>query len=210
MTLGIIRVLTTDDEAVLFEHGRILEREYGLRTVTECIPDQPDGIYDAQSEALAIPKIVRLGRRLQQSGCAGLFLSCAADPGLAQLREAVDIPVISAGSAAARVAGFLDRPCAVIGIGEEAPAPYRHVLGESVPYARPSGVAKTTDLLTADGRQAALDCARRLHEEGARVIVFSCTGLTTIDLAADVHRELDCVAIDAVRAAGLFASAIRM
>jgi len=32
MTLGIIRVLTTDDPDILLEHGRLLEKEYGLRS----------------------------------------------------------------------------------------------------------------------------------------------------------------------------------
>jgi Asp/Glu/hydantoin racemase len=206
MSLGIIRVLTTADESVLLEHARVLQQEYGLQSVTRCIEGQPDGIYDEQSEELAIPKILRLGRQLQEQGCKALFLSCAADPGLAALRRAVSIPVVSAGSAAARVAAYLQLPAAVIGIGSAAPMPYRRLLGENVPYARPIGVAKTTDLLTAEGREAALACARQLHAAGAQVIVFSCTGLTTIGLAPRIRREIGCAAVDAVSAAGMFAA----
>lgn len=205
MTLGIIRVLTTDDQAVLLEHGRILEKEYGLRTVTRCIADQATGIFDAQSEARAIPKIVALGREMVEQGSRALFLSCAADPGLALLRQAVPVPVISAGSAAGRVAQLLRRPAAVIGIGEAAPAPFLQLLGHDVPYARPQGVRNTTDLLTSQGREASLACARALRDAGAQVIVFSCTGLTTIGLADRIGAELGCVAVDAVRAAGMFA-----
>ncbi|WAH62124.1 aspartate/glutamate racemase family protein (plasmid) [Pseudomonas silvicola] len=68
-----------------------------------------------------------------------MFLSCAADPGLAALRDAVSIPVISAGSASASIARMLKRPVAVMGIGATAPAPFRQLLGESVRYARPEG-----------------------------------------------------------------------
>ncbi|OWT73772.1 MULTISPECIES: aspartate/glutamate racemase family protein [unclassified Achromobacter] len=206
MPLGIIRVLTTSDQSVLLEHGRILEAEFGLKSVTRCIEDQPDGIYDLASETLAVPKIVRLGQRLQDEGCTALFLSCAADPGLAQLRAAVTVPVVSAGSAAARVAAYLNLPAAVIGIGDAAPAPFRRLLGEDVTYARPDGVTKTVDLLTPAGRAAALDCARRLHDAGAKVIVFSCTGLTTIGLAPRIRAEIGCAAVDAVTAAGMFAA----
>jgi len=206
MPLGIIRVLTTSDQSVLLEHGRILEAEFGLKSVTRCIEDQPDGIYDQASETLAVPKIVRLGQRLQDEGCTALFLSCAADPGLAQLRAAVTVPVVSAGSAAARVAAYLNLPAAVIGIGDAAPAPFRRLLGEDVTYARPDGVTKTVDLLTPAGRAAALDCARRLHDAGAKVIVFSCTGLTTIGLAPRIRAEIGCAAVDAVTAAGMFAA----
>lgn len=205
-TLGIIRVLTTSDQAVLLEHGRILEARYGLATLTRCIPDQPNGIFDDASEALAVPKIVQLGRELVDAGCGALFLSCAADPGLAVLRAAVPVPVISAGSAAARIAAHLALPAAVIGIGARAPAPFRAILGEHVPYGQPEGVRQTTDLLKPSGLESAIACTQRLMDGGARVIAFSCTGFSTIGLAPQFRQRLGCVAIDAVDAAGMFAA----
>ncbi|MEX3978280.1 aspartate/glutamate racemase family protein [Paraburkholderia sp. EG287A] len=132
-------------------------------------------------------------------------MSCAADPGLTELRAAVDIPVVSAGSASARVAALLRLPVAVIGIGAQAPRPLRTLLGQDVAYARPKGVTKTNDLLTPEGAAAALETARRLHEAGAQVIAFSCTGFSTIGLAATIGERIGCVAVDAVAAAGMFA-----
>lgn len=205
MTLGIIRVLTTHDQALLEDHAHLLKRDYGLDCLSRCIPDQSHGIFDEVSEAIAIPKIVQMGQEMEAAGCRALFLSCAADPGLTQLRAAVTIPVISAGSASARVASSLGLPVAVIGIGAQAPAPFRCLLGEDVPYARPQGVTCTNDLLRSDGRERALDCARQLVQDGARVIAFSCTGFSTINLAPLLRQELGCVAIDAVNAAGMFA-----
>ncbi|MCG8709016.1 aspartate/glutamate racemase family protein [Brenneria sp. 4F2] len=205
MTLGIIRVLTTSDRSLLDEHGRLLRQEYGLQSVSRCIADQDHGIFDRDSENIAIPKIIALGQSYQQQGCQAIFLSCAADPGLAQLRRAVAIPVISAGSACARIAANLRLPVAVMGIGDRAPAPFRRILGEDVAYARPDGVAQTTDLLTSEGRESAFACARRLYRGGAKVIAFSCTGLSTIALAPRIRNEIGCVAIDAVSAAGMFA-----
>ncbi|KND59107.1 hydantoin racemase [Candidatus Burkholderia verschuerenii] len=205
MTLGIIRVLTTDDDAVLLEHGRLIEAQYGIESVTRCIPDQPTGIFDADTEARAVPKIVALGRQMEADGVRALFLSCAADPGLAELRAAVSIPVVSAGSAAARVAELIGLPVAVIGIGAQAPKPFRALLGEDVAYARPEGVTKTNDLLTPEGSATALETARRLHAQGAKVIAFLCTGLSTIGLAARIREHIGCVAVDAVAAVGMFA-----
>ncbi|WP_409307436.1 aspartate/glutamate racemase family protein [Pectobacterium sp. B1J-3] len=205
MTLGIIRVLTTQDTSLLEEHGRLLAEEYGLQTVSRCIPDQPNGIFDASSEALAVPKIITLGQTYESEGCQAIFLSCAADPGLNALRQAVSIPVISAGSACARLAANLKLPVAVIGIGSQAPEPFRRLLGENVRYARPKGVTQTTHLLTAEGRANALACAQELYDQGAKVIAFSCTGLSTIGLAAQIRQTIGCVAIDAVSAAGMFA-----
>lgn len=204
-TLGIIRVLTTTDDRVLQEHGRILERHYGLKSWTRCIEDQPNGVFDAASEALAIPKIVRLGREMQEAGCDALFLSCAGDPGLDELRKAVDVPVVSVGSATARLAAQLALPVAVLGISAEPPAPFLAHLGADVPYGRPKDMARTTDLLKPEGLQNALDCAEGLYADGARVIAFACTGFSTIGLAPQLRQKLGCVVIDAVDAAGMFA-----
>lgn len=205
MTLGIIRVLTTQDDALLQEHGRLIREAYGLDSISRCIPDQFSGIYDDASEAIAIPKIVALGREMHAAGCHALLLSCAADPGLAALRAAVPIPVIGAGSAAARVAKLLGLPTAVLGIGSTAPQPFRTMFGEDVRYRQPRGVQKTTDLLTPEGREATLDAARELYATGTRVIAFSCTGLSTIGMADIIAEQLGGVAIDAVGAAGMFA-----
>lgn len=205
MRLGIIRVLTTDDEKVLLEHGRLIEAQYGLRSFTRCIPDQPSGVFDEITEARAVPKIVALGREMEESGAGALFLSCASDPGLAELRAAVRVPVIGAGSAAARVAAMLGLPVAVIGVGAKAPRPFRALLDEKVRYARPSGVTTTNDLLTPVGAAAALDSARALHAEGIQVIAFACTGLSTIGLAATIREQIGCAVVDAVSAAGMFA-----
>lgn len=204
--LGIIRVLTHDDRHFVEEHGRLIATEYGIASLSRCIADQRSGIFDAASEALAVPKIVALGQTLAAEGCSALFLSCAADPGLAQLRAAVSVPVISAGSASASVAAMLKRPVAVMGIGAQPPAPFRALLGEDVRYARPEGVFNTTDLLTPEGRAQALACADQLYQQGAEVIAFSCTGFSTIALADAIRSQLGKIAVDAVSAAGLFIS----
>lgn len=204
--LGIIQVLTHDDQQIVEKHGRLIQQEYGILSLSRCIPDQRKGIYDAASQARAIPKIVALGKALQSEGCNALFLSCAADPGLSELSHAVSLPVISAGSACASVAAMLKRPVAVIGIFAEAPQPFKTLLGESVIYARPEGIANATDLLTPQGRESSLSCADRLYRQGAEVIAFSCTFFSTIALADSVRKKLGKIAIDPVSAAGLFIS----
>ncbi|WP_243079343.1 aspartate/glutamate racemase family protein [Pantoea sp. MQR6] len=204
--LGIIRVLTHQDQNFVEEHGRLIHQQYGLDSISRCIPDQPKGIFDDASEAIAVPKIIALGQQFQAEGCDAIFLSCAADPGLEALRKTVTIPVISAGSASASIAAMLQRPVAVMGIGAEAPRPFKALLGESVIYARPEGVLNTTDLLSSQGRQSALACADELYRQGIEVIAFSCTGFSTIGLADAINQQLGQIAVDAVRAAGLFAS----
>jgi Asp/Glu/hydantoin racemase len=90
-----------------------------------------------------------------------------------------------------------------MGIGVAAPAPFRTLLGEHVPYGRARGVTQTTDLLEPERLQGAVDCAEAMMKAGACVIAFSCTGFSTIRLAPVLRERLGCVAIDAVDAAGM-------
>jgi hypothetical protein len=63
--LGMIRVITRADGDVGAAHGNLVARTSGLSVVSECIPDQPDGVCDDASEAMAVPKIIDLAHRLK-------------------------------------------------------------------------------------------------------------------------------------------------
>lgn len=206
--IGIVRVLSSSNDAVLTAHGRVLEEEYGITARSRCIPDQPTGVHDEATAAAAVPKIVETARGLTHEGADAILISCAADPGLAEARAALDVPVFGAGSAAAAVALAIAQPVGVLGITDRVPDPVKRMLGERiVAHQRPQGVTTTTDLLTTDGHTKALDAAGNLLNRGARTILFACTGLTTIGLAADVRRRCGCTVVDAVRAAGAVAAA---
>lgn len=58
MTIGIVRVVTSEDPEFVHAHGRALERAYGVPTVSLCIPDQPHGVHGAATHARAAPKVV--------------------------------------------------------------------------------------------------------------------------------------------------------
>ncbi|HEY3501644.1 MAG TPA: aspartate/glutamate racemase family protein [Actinocatenispora sp.] len=207
MTLGVVRVLTSDDEDFVGTHGRAITARYAIPAVSRCIPGQPHGIHDAATEAVATPKIVALARELVADGAGCVLISCAADPALAETRAAVDVPVVGAGSAAASVALGLGGRIGVLGLNDAAPRAVSDPLGDRlVASARPDGVRTTTDLLGPGAGVRALDACRRLVDAGADVILFACTGLTTIGLADTVRAELGVPAVDAVLAAGLLAS----
>ncbi|UUZ92490.1 aspartate/glutamate racemase family protein [Paenibacillus sp. P25] len=206
--IGLIRVFSTDNPDILEQHGRKITELYGIPVVSRSIPDQPLGIYDEETEARAVPKIVEQGRSMEAEGRRLLIISCAADPAIEQLRREVDIPVIGAGSAAALTALAAGQTVGVMGITEDAPEVVKRILGErSVGYIRPEGVTNTTDLLTEAGREQALKTARSLLELGAKTIVFACTGFSTIGFADVVRSELQVPVIDAVEAEGSLASA---
>ncbi|KIL42444.1 hydantoin racemase [Gordoniibacillus kamchatkensis] len=207
--IGVIRVLTTTNTEVLEQHGNIIANRYGVPVMSRCIPDQPLGIFNDETEQAAAPKIVALGRSLEAEGCKLLVISCAADPAIKQLRDNVSIPVVGAGSAASHMALSIGKKVGVMGITDEVPAVMKNLLGDLlVNSIRPEGVTNTTDLMTPAGREKATEAARKLMEQGTEVIVFACTGFSTIGLADVLRKELGVIVIDAVEAEGLFASAL--
>lgn len=202
--VGLIRVLTTTDPELLAAHGRIVEHEYGLRTVSRCIADQPQGIYDEATELRALPKIVRLGHELIAEGARAILVSCAADPAVKELRAELKVPVIGAGSSVAAVAISLADRVGILNLTEGAPGPILNILGSRfVGEDSPTGVHNTLDLMTEWGGKAALEAAARLADRGAGALALACTGYATIGMAARLRRELGILAVDPVRAAGL-------
>lgn len=148
---------------------------------------------------MAIPKIVELGKRMEQEGCKVLAISCAADPAINELRNEVSIPVIGAGSAAALSALAIGQPVGVLGITDSPPEIINNLLGDlMVGYVRPEGVTNTTDLMTSTGRKRGLEASKSLLIQGAKVILFACTGFSTIGLADLLRDELNVPIIDAV------------
>ena len=59
--VGLIRVLTTDDEELLQCHGRLIQQYFPMLEVqSRCIADQPEGIHDDETLALICNSLVTL------------------------------------------------------------------------------------------------------------------------------------------------------
>ena len=206
--IGLIRVVTMKSEEEIGRHGRLLMDTYpDLEVLSRCIPDQAKGIYDDESENIAIPKIVDLGERLcREERLDALLVSCAADPGVSELRKRVQVPVIGAGTSAASLARAFSDKVATMGITEGTPAEMKRVLGDSlVGEIRPEGVKNTLDLLTEAGRKNAFDALERLlAKSGAKVVALACTGFATIGLAPELERKFGVPVLDPVLAAGVY------
>ncbi|WP_151734393.1 aspartate/glutamate racemase family protein [Paenibacillus tengchongensis] len=206
--LGIIRVITLQEESAIHLHGALIEHRYGLPVISRCIPDQPQGVYNEATEAQSVPKIIALARELEQAGCSAVGISCAADPALAEAREAARIPVLGAGSCAAHLALAYASRIGVLTILEEVPPLIRSILGDSyIGMDRPDGVTTTLDLNTPAGRAGALAGAQRLADRGAEAIVLACTGFATIGLAAELEAKIGVRALDPILALGAAAAA---
>ncbi|RCV48013.1 aspartate/glutamate racemase family protein, partial [Marinitenerispora sediminis] len=202
MRIGIIRVVTTDDAAYLDAHGRIIRAAYGVDTASRCIPDQPNGVHDDATFARAAAKVADLAALMErEDGVDALLVSCAADPGLAEARQRVRVPVVGAGSAAARRALELGRRVGVLDLTRRTPESVTSVLGEHrVAALVPEGVTRTHDLRGRAGVEASIRAADDLVAMGARTIMLACTGMSTIGLAAELAGRVGVPVVDAVRA----------
>lgn len=200
--LGIIRVLTSNDQQVLHEHSRLMEKSHGIVSHTECIDDQPDGVYDDESEAQAIPKIIALAQQLAARGdIDAITISCAADPGLEPARKAIDIPVLGAGECGAHAALTVADRIAVLGIGHDVPPRMRAILGDRFhSYRNSVAHRRTTDLFATDAFESLLAQAQEAEEGGADAVLFACTGFATVGLRTFLAATLSIPVIDLVHA----------
>jgi allantoin racemase len=204
--VGLIRVLTTEDPSILDTHGKLIESRFPeLKVESRCIADQPMGIFDEQSCAIAIPKICKLGKEMEREGIRAIIVSCADDPAVTELRKMIRVPVIGAGSSSACLALSLGTRIGTLGITETTPRVMKEILGKHlIGETRPEGVRTTLDLMTAQGRENALKAVERLRRSGAEVIALACTGYATIGIKKDLERTGRVPVVDAVEAAGLW------
>ena len=203
--VGLIRVLTTQDEALLQLHGKLLESYFPMfRVVSRCIPDQPEGIHDDATFAVGAPKVVQLAVELWKEGCQAIIVSCAGDPGVAQARQAVPIPVVGGGASTAALSLFYGSRPAVLGITDDVPEGYRRVFGDQiVDNAKGDGVESVLDVMTPKGYQATMAQAVYQKALGADVIALSCTGMSSIHIASALEKAVGIPVLDPVMCEGL-------
>ena len=201
----VIRVVTLEDQALLQMHGCLIEQYYPqLHTVSYCIEDQPRGVCDPETKALAVPKIMEVARAHQ--GADAIVISCCDDPAVQELRRELTVPVIGAGSSVCAVARSLGKRAGVIGIMEDVPECYQEILGKDLIHlGRPDHVTCTLDLMTDEGRESVIRKAEELKACGADCIALACTGMSTIQIAPVIQKTCGLPVIDPVMAEGLFA-----
>jgi allantoin racemase len=206
LRLGVIKVLTRDDPEWLNNHGRIIEKLFpNIETVSRCIEDQPQGIFDEATLKTAEPKIVCLATQMEREGLDGLFVSCAEDPAIAMIKDTAKIPVLGAGTASALMALSYRKPVGTLGLDDKAPTPFQSILGSSLcGSARPKGVVTALDLHTPGAEDSFVAAATGLRERGAGVIALACTGFSTLGIAPMLSQRVGIPVVDPVVAGGYF------
>jgi Asp/Glu/hydantoin racemase len=199
--IGCIRVLTTTSPELLNRHGNLIMSWFPcFDVISACIPDQPEGIHDDETERIAVPKVLALAKEMSRNGMDAIVVSCAGDPAVAQAAKELALPVIGAGRAAAAAARALEKPVGVLGITKTVPEAIRAVLGSwIVADMVPDGVESTLDLMKNEGMEAAVAAGRKLKECGVEVILLACTGMSTIGAAEKLRGALGIPVIDPVR-----------
>ncbi|MBM7599117.1 Asp/Glu/hydantoin racemase [Virgibacillus halotolerans] len=200
--LGIIRVLTTEDNDVLNEHSLLMKTHLNIASETRCIPGQWNGIYDEKTESIAESKIIKLAKEMEsQRKYTALTISCAADPALNLVRKNIQLPVFGAGESGAYAASMVGNNVGIIGITEEAPLSITRILGEKYhSYAYEHSLRKTTDLFAEDAKEKLLTTIKGMVSGGADVILFACTGFSTISLKHYLNKYINIPVIDLVEA----------
>ncbi len=199
MRVGVIRVITISEKEELERHGKLIERLFpGIETVSACIQDQPRGVYDRETERLAAEKVVRLASEMEGNVDA-IFISCAADPGVEELKGKLSVPVVGAGECLASLARALGQKVGVLTIAEGVPEPIRRDLRGFL-WEKVEGAESTLDLRSR--LDSVLQAAKALLRKGCDVIALACTGFSTIGAAPLIRRETGVPALDPVVAAG--------
>src|SRR5699024_5694009 len=176
---------------------------------TECIDKQWKGIHDEKSEKEAVPKIVDLANKMiNTKQYKALTISCAADPAVELLQVNKSIPIIGAGSAGANIAKSLGAKIGVIGITREIPKPIENILNNNYVYKYNENIRKTNDLFNENTKLSLYKTVNQLIEDGADVILFACTGFSTIKLKKYLASYINIPIIDLIEAQSIVYKAL--
>lgn len=202
MALGVIRVVSMEEPTDIRQHGQLMESFYGIPTISMAIANQLNGIYDADSEQEAIPKIVSLAEQLAaHPNVDAVAVSCAADPAVDQLRQRLNVPVLGAGQCGASIARAAGSRIGVIGITKTIPSNIATALGDSLLGYRQCDLAQQTTSLINEGVVENLaEHASDLADEGADILLFACTGFSGIGLKNQLRPHVSMPIIDLIEA----------
>jgi allantoin racemase len=144
-------------------------------------PESVECYYD---DMLAAPHIVELAQKAEQDGFDAVVISCFFDPGLKAAREALSIPVTSAGEASLFLACSLgDKIGVVTTVKNSIPVIHHLVKGLGLENRVVNVRATSLGVLDLDKSENTVQALFNetmsiVKEDGADVVVLGCTGMT--------------------------------
>ncbi|MHC1770129.1 MAG: aspartate/glutamate racemase family protein [Flexilinea sp.] len=166
----------------------------------------PASIESIYEEALAAPQVIQRSLEAERDGIDAVVIDCMNDPGLEAVREMVSIPVVGAAQSAMMLASILCDKFSVISTAKRDVYPIEVLIrryGLTEKYASTRSV--DIPVLELHGNSERLlsalieESVKAIQQDGAKGIVFGCTGMRNVSLALDAElkkRGLDAVVID--------------
>jgi Asp/Glu/hydantoin racemase len=203
--VALIRVVTLTDEDLLNKHAEILSRNYsGFEIETFCISEQNNGIYNEETHLKSIPKIIELAENIADN-FDGIFISCAADPAVEELKKNLNIAVEGAGRASAIFSQNFGDKIAVLGMGNYRLSVIEDQLADKLfEYKFLEEIKNTHDFSKEDSRNIIKEAVLELQNKGADAVLMACTGIGAMEIAVELNKELSIPVIDPIITGGLF------
>ncbi|HXH05637.1 MAG TPA: aspartate/glutamate racemase family protein [Vicinamibacterales bacterium] len=181
------------------ERRRSLLQAWAAAGTEVAVADTPGGPLSIEShaeEALCVPPMIDAIARRQPPPDA-VIVGCFGDPGLAALRELLDVPVVGPLEASFHLAAQLGARVGIVTVLDSV-IPLLDGLVRSMGQTLRYAGAVAIDLPVLDVTRRAADAAGRLVEAGgtllrqrhADVLVLGCMSLAFLDLAPRVSHEL--------------------
>ncbi len=155
----------------------------GCELTSTFLQNGPASVESAIDEVLAAPGVVDAALTAEVDGIDAVVIDCMLDPGLDAAREAVAIPVIGCGEAGLKAAAEAG-PFSIVTVLDRQARAFRelatgHGLGDRLMSVRGIGVSVLGLEQDRAGSIAATirECRRAVEEDGARAVVFGCTGM---------------------------------
>ena len=179
-----VRIITPIISAGFRDDTPLLSRvPEGCELSSVFLDKGPASVESAIDEVLAAPGVVDAVLTAEAEGVKAVVIDCMLDPGLDAAREAVGIPVIGCGEAGLKAAAEFGEFSVVTVLDRQARA-FRelaalHGLADKLVSVRGIGVTVLDLERDRAGSVAATirECRRAAREDGARAIVFGCTGM---------------------------------
>jgi allantoin racemase len=202
--MGMKIKVVIPNASVEFRDSQIEERKKAAWSGTEievvCLSHGPVSIEAAYDEALAAPYIIEEVKKAEGEGFDAVSLDCAMDTAVRAAREAVRIPVTSAGEASYLLAMNLCRRFSVVTVMKSTADDIKENICKYGFEGRVASVRSAeVPVLDLNDEERALkgilkEARKAIEIEKAEAIVLGCTGMSS--LTKRLQKELNVPVID--------------
>jgi allantoin racemase len=178
---------------------------YGLETDPE--KSHLGAIQSAYEAVMSEPKTFQVAKAAEADGYQALIISCGGDPGVAPLREIIDVPIVPPGMTAKHICSLLGRRFSILTTGKAGPARIPqihekggllklasiHRVGLSVPEVRVKK-EEAIEAMIREGKKA-------VEQHGACSLTFGCMSMGFLMVDEMLTEEIGVPVVNPVKTA---------